>query len=480
MRRNTARNYWDVESDHRSDREHNGLTSPPSPQAGDHLRGSDLDSRGKKRSNSNSSSSNNKNNVNIMNNNNNNSSSNNNNNSNNNGKDNMFRESDPEGGVGADGDGALLLTGGTESERELSGSSGGSVSGCAFKKGGGDGSQRQHQEIGATSGSAGPGRGLHYHVGGGGVGGGASVAGGGSTSSERKRYGGGGRDRQRRIFLRIHKFVFQKELAMHFSICILSIAIPFSLSGSPWLAAIPLSVWCFYNAMFVIGAKRAGAVLPGFDRFKRSFVAAMEEFLPPRLVPVLSLSFLSVLIAITLTAARLGGPPLCLSSCHACLRSWKHAHPISPLADPPSPAMRFSITSPRGGGTPKMDGVLPGAVRTHGWAAQDEVSENGVADFGMSRRDERGAATATHRMLFATKGVACGYANGKVRFLPRGSGAYQRLAVGRAKFFFTECCRQGSPWLFFCAGPTCCGLDYALPHSISKFIMFAVCVAPPY
>ena len=121
---------------------------------------------------------------------------------------------------------------------------------------------------------------------------------------------------------RVHKFVFQTELALHLSICILSTAIPFSLSGSPWLAAIPLSVWCVYNALFVMGAKRASTVLPGFDRFKRSFVAAMEEFLPPRLVPVLSLSYLSVIVAVTLTAARLGGPPLCISSCHTCLGSW--------------------------------------------------------------------------------------------------------------------------------------------------------------
>ncbi|CAM9495904.1 unnamed protein product [Choristocarpus tenellus] len=132
----------------------------------------------------------------------------------------------------------------------------------------------------------------------------------------------------RRIFLRLHKFVFQWELTFHFSLCILSIAIPFALSGSPWLAAPPLLLWCFYNAMFVVGAKRASVVLPSFDRFKRSFVASMEEFLPPRLIPVLSLSFLSVVIAVTLTAARLGGPPLCLSTCAVCLKGWSNAQPL--------------------------------------------------------------------------------------------------------------------------------------------------------
>lgn len=241
------------------------------------------------------------------------------------------------------------------------------------------------------------------------TGAGGSGGGGGGGASPRERDGGLGRKRgkggRRRFFLRIHKFVFQTELALHLSMCILSIAIPFSLSGSPWLAAIPVSVWCFYNAMFVMGAKRASSVLPGFDRFKRSFVAAMEEFLPPRLVPVLSLSFLSVIIAVTLTAARLGGPPLCISSCRTCLGSWKHAHPVLPLQAP-------GVAAPSGDAgasqaSPRIAGALGGSHR---------LVE--AAGGGGSRGDGfLGAvdAAAGRGSLRSKNGEACGYANGKVR-----------------------------------------------------------------
>lgn len=239
------------------------------------------------------------------------------------------------------------------------------------------------------------------------------TGGGGGGGSPRERDGSGGhadgarkRGKRggRRFFLRIHKFVFQTELAVHLSMCILSIAIPFSMSGSPWLATIPVSVWCFYNAMFVMGAKRASTVLPGFDRFKRSFVAAMEEFLPPRLVPVLSLSFLSVIIAVTLTAARLGGPPLCISSCRTCLGSWKHALPVAPLqmAD----AAAWSMDAAASQASPRIAGAISGSHRL--------VESAG----GASRGDGFvGAANAAagRSSLRSKNGEACGYANGKVR-----------------------------------------------------------------
>ncbi|CAN0465048.1 unnamed protein product, partial [Hapterophycus canaliculatus] len=227
--------------------------------------------------------------------------------------------------------------------------------------------------------------------------------------------------RKRRFFLRIHKFVFQKELALHFSMCILSIAIPFSLSGSPWLAAIPVCVWCFYNAMFVMGAKRASTVLPGFDRFKRSFVAAMEEFLPPRLVPVLSLSFLSVIIAVTLTAARLGGPPLCISSCRTCLGSWKHAHPVGPLqayggggGGLPSAGAANS----RARLSPRVAGALDGVDGGSADHAGEGGSPHRQAGVGAGEALDESYRSVVHAVagrdsLRSKNGEACGYANGK-------------------------------------------------------------------
>lgn len=376
MRRNYARSsYWDAESDHRSDREHNnGILSPRSPLAGDHLLGSGgsgggggggggADSRNTKSWN----------------------------------KDDRFGEQQ----VGGSGDGVLLpcvLESGDKSPRSK-----GSVVGV-------DGSQLLEHQAHGGAGAAGGGGGGHGHTHHGRGAGGGGGGGGGGNSGNKRYGGGGGVARQRRIFLRIHKFVFQKELAMHFSMCILSIAIPFSLSGSPWLAAIPLSVWCFYNAMFVVGAKRAGAVLPGFDRFKRSFVAAMEEFLPPRLVPVLSLSFLSVLIAITLTAAKLGGPPLCLSSCHACLGSWKHAHLVALSGEAPPLVTSVPIASSRDG--VRGRGLSWGIVHDRQLDSRLTGSREWGADV---RAGAEGAVATTRSVLNANTGQACGYANGKVK-----------------------------------------------------------------
>lgn len=309
MRRNTARTYWDSEGslDHRD----NNNLSPRSPLAGDLLLsgGGGGDSR------------------------------------------NWNEEDtfgDHAGGGGSGGCGGPKPPGGMEvGDKNISPRAGRGSGGSSGGGGGSGGASPREREQARL-------------VGGGGV---SSNGGGGHQAGERKRNREG-----RRIFLRIHKFVFQKELALHFSMCILSIAIPFSLSGSPWLAAIPVSVWCFYNAMFVMGAKRTGAVLPGFDRFKRSFVAAMEEFLPPRLVPVLSLSFLSVVIAVTLTAARLGGPPLCISSCHACLGSWKNANPLDPLAGELPSIMDGEMGSSRvEGASPNIARALSGGGKRQHW-----------------------------------------------------------------------------------------------------------------
>ncbi len=48
------------------------------------------------------------------------------------------------------------------------------------------------------------------------------------------------------LFLRSHQFTFDKTLAMHISLCMMSLA-PFMMSGDYRFAAIPLSLWLFYN-----------------------------------------------------------------------------------------------------------------------------------------------------------------------------------------------------------------------------------------
>lgn len=125
----------------------------------------------------------------------------------------------------------------------------------------------------------------------------------------------------RNFKLRVHKFTFQWGLVSHLSICILSL-LPFAFFGKREIAILPISVWIFYNILFLIGTRLANQVIPGFSLFKHSFKASIEEFFSQKLLPVLSISFLSVVLLLSVTQQTLGGPPLCYSSCGECLASW--------------------------------------------------------------------------------------------------------------------------------------------------------------
>jgi hypothetical protein len=115
----------------------------------------------------------------------------------------------------------------------------------------------------------------------------------------------------------------------HLSVCLSSLT-PFAFSGNRLFAIIPLSVWLFYNFLFLIGASRANSLVPGFSRFKHAFTASIEEFFSAKLLPVISVSFLLVVLLLSVTGRRLGGPPLCYSSCHVCLAKWSQAIPLAP------------------------------------------------------------------------------------------------------------------------------------------------------
>jgi len=140
----------------------------------------------------------------------------------------------------------------------------------------------------------------------------------------------------RNFNLRVHKFIFQWDLVLHLSICIISLA-PFALTGSRVYSIVPISVWLFYNVLFLIGTRRASLVIPNFDRLKHTFKASVEEFFSPKLLPVLSVSLLLVALSLSVTGRRLGGPPLCYSSCRKCLSIWENAIPIDPNGPAPDP-----------------------------------------------------------------------------------------------------------------------------------------------
>ena len=56
------------------------------------------------------------------------------------------------------------------------------------------------------------------------------------------------------LILYLILFFIQWDLALHFSICIVSLA-PFSFSGNRLYAIFPISVWAFYNILVLIGTR---------------------------------------------------------------------------------------------------------------------------------------------------------------------------------------------------------------------------------
>jgi hypothetical protein len=128
----------------------------------------------------------------------------------------------------------------------------------------------------------------------------------------------------RKFSLRVHKFSFQWDLVVHLSVCILSLC-PFFFTGNRIYSMLPLSVWAFYHVLFLLGPKQANLVIPGFGKFKQSFKTILEEFFPPKLLPVLSISFLLVALSLGVTGHRLGGPPLCYHPCGICLAQWSNS-----------------------------------------------------------------------------------------------------------------------------------------------------------
>lgn len=125
----------------------------------------------------------------------------------------------------------------------------------------------------------------------------------------------------RNFNLRVHKFTFQWDLVLHLFICISSLT-PFLFTGRRIYSAIPIGVWLFYNILFLIGPKHADVVVPGFGKLKHSFKSSIEDFFSPKLLPVLSVSFLLVALSLSVTGHRLGGPPLCYRTCGQCLSIW--------------------------------------------------------------------------------------------------------------------------------------------------------------
>ena len=137
----------------------------------------------------------------------------------------------------------------------------------------------------------------------------------------------------RKVNMRVHKFQFQWDLVLHLLICLFSLT-PFLFTGERMVAILPLSVWLFYNVLVMVGPRQTMYLhIPGFVRPKHSFKTTIEDFFSPKLLPVLSVSFLLVALSLSVTGHTLGGPPLCYQSCGTCLSSWSNSIKMPTMLD---------------------------------------------------------------------------------------------------------------------------------------------------
>lgn len=107
----------------------------------------------------------------------------------------------------------------------------------------------------------------------------------------------------RKFNLRVHKFTFQWDLVLHLALCIFTL-LPFLFSGDRKFAFIPITIWVFYHVLFLLGPRQANLVVPGFGRLKNTFKSTVEDFFSPKLLPVLSISFLLVTLSLSVTGHR--------------------------------------------------------------------------------------------------------------------------------------------------------------------------------
>lgn len=93
------------------------------------------------------------------------------------------------------------------------------------------------------------------------------------------------------------------------------------------MSPVVLSDFCVHTYVLF---RRVDRYFPGFSKFRSTFQASIEESFSPKVIPLLSVSFLLVALTLAVTGRILGGPPLCYRSCHECLSLWSAAIPLDP------------------------------------------------------------------------------------------------------------------------------------------------------
>jgi len=138
------------------------------------------------------------------------------------------------------------------------------------------------------------------------------------------------------ISLRVHKFTFQWDLFLHLFIGSLSV-LPFYFSGNRLHSVLPILVWCVYNIIFIQASRYNLSLNTTREEvrssYRKSFQSSFEDFFSKKVLYIFSVTFLLVVLSLSVSGHQLGGPPICFGSCSTCLASWSESIPRKNAGD---------------------------------------------------------------------------------------------------------------------------------------------------
>lgn len=169
--------------------------------------------------------------------------------------------------------------------------------------------------------------------------------------------------------------------------------------------------------LFILGPRQANLVVPGFGKLKNTFKTTVEDFFSPKLLPVLSISFLLVILSLAVTGHRLGGPPLCYHSCQICLGQWSASIPLVPRSTLSSSASVDSASKDFKSGV-SLTEVAQSVTR---WLRMSEAPEAAQHVSHSFLQDQQSPHYVSLMLIPARQAelfdpvhhYGCGYANGK-------------------------------------------------------------------
>ena len=132
--------------------------------------------------------------------------------------------------------------------------------------------------------------------------------------------------------------MLQWELWVHLILCSSSL-VPHIFTHAVWARWAPILVWAFYNTLPFVPARSSMFGGRSLGLVKASFENSLNGLITPRVLPVLSISFLLIALSLSTTGATLGGAPLCYKAHKECLADWDNAVSVADYtSDPYAPA----------------------------------------------------------------------------------------------------------------------------------------------